>query len=257
MRAVSLGLIVVAGATQLACSGTDSSSNDDLLNLAVASMAAEGAAQHVEVMHGSGGPLGFGFHADPGRFDCSAGGRDGLTVTRTCVWKDAQGNVQSGYDEQTTATVTMHVEVSGTLDRGHLSGSVHRTSDLTVSGLAGTETSITWNGSGSETSSRVHESDNGTREVAMNSTEAIAAVVIPVPRTETSWPSSGTITRHVSVTFTGGEKDGTTETRDVTVTFDGTQYATVTVNGETFQFDLARRGRPERKGDKGQPHDHP
>jgi hypothetical protein len=73
-------------------------------------------------------------------------------------------------------------------------------------------------------------------------------VVIPVPKTETSWPKSGTITRNVTVTFTGGEKGGTTEQRTATITFDGTQFATVTVNGDTFKFDLAGRGHPDRMG---------
>jgi hypothetical protein len=30
----------------------------------------------------------------------------------------------------------------------------------------------------------------------------------------------------------------------VKITFNGTQFATITVNGDTFQFDLAGRGKP-------------
>jgi hypothetical protein len=240
------GLLALMAA--VACSPTSPSSQDLALDAAVASVAAEGAAQHVEMMRGPGGPHGFGFRADPAKFECTAGGRDGLTVTRTCTFKDAQDNVQSAYDPTTTASATQHVEVHGSLDRGHMSATIDRVSDFTVTGLAGNETSMTWNGTGTEASSRVHQSDNGQRQLDMSGVESIKDVVIPVPRTETSWPTSGTITRTVTVAFTGGEKGGTTEQRTATITFDGTQFATVTVNGDTFKFDLASRGHPERRG---------
>lgn len=227
-----------------ACNTTDPATSDLTLNAAVAAVAGEAAAQHVEVMRGPGGPLGFGFRADPGQFECTNGGRDGITVTRSCVFKDAQGNIQTGYDALTTASVTVHVEVSGTVDRGHIAATMNRVSDLTVSGLAGSETSMTWNGSASGSSTRVHTRDGDAMQMDMTEQETIAGVVIPVPRTESSWPTAGTIARQMSVTFTGGPKDGSTETRNVLITFNGTQFATITVNGESFEFDLARRGRP-------------
>lgn len=250
MRLAPVGFLLVAACS----SSTGPGSPDLLLDQAVASMAGEGAAQHVEMMRGPGGPHGFGFQADPSRFECTDGARDGLTVTRTCTFKDSQGNSQTAYDPQTTASVSQHIEVNGTLDRGHMSGTVHRVSDLTVAGLAGTETSMTWNGTSSETSTRVHEAEDGQRQMDMSSNETITDVVIPVPRTDTSWPRSGTITRNVTVTFTGGPKAGTTEQRTVTITFDGTQFATVTVNGDTFTFDLAGRGKPDHMGQDGMHH---
>jgi hypothetical protein len=97
----------------------------------------------------------------------------------------------------------------------------------------------------------------GNLEFSMNSAETISNVVIPVPRTESSWPLSGTITRHVTVAFTGGPRDGTTEERNVTITFNGTQVATVTVNGESFEFDLATRGHMGPKGPMGPGGRHP
>jgi hypothetical protein len=53
-----------------------------------------------------------------------------------------------------------------------------------------------------------------------------------------------TITRQVTVTFTGGPRDGTTVERTVTIEFNGTQFPTLTVNGQTFEFDLPNRGHP-------------
>lgn len=243
MRIGALGL----AAATAGCLDTSPKTSDLMLNAVVASVAAEGAAQNVEMMHGPGGPHGFGFGVGmgPGFFECNAGARDGMTVTRTCEYKDIGGNTQTAYDPATTESVKQHIELKGAMDRGFMSGSMERISDMTVTGLAGSETKITWNGTGSEKSSRIHHSDAGANmQFDMSGTETITNVVIPVPRTETSWPLSGTITRHMTVMFTGGEKDGTTDKRTVTITFDGTQYAKVTVNGESFQFDLAQRGRP-------------
>ncbi len=223
---------------------TDPMSSELAADLAVAAMSGEAAAQHVEMMRGPAGPMGFGFPADPGKFECTAGGRDGLTVTRTCSFFTEGGTQQSAYDAATTDKVIVEVKVDGAIDRGHLSGTIHRESQLIVTGLKGPETSMTWNGSSSGTSSRVHTRDGGSMQMNMKEQETISGMVIPVPRTASSWPTAGTITRQVTVTFTGGPKDGTTETRNVTITFNGTQFARITVNGETFEFDLAKRGKP-------------
>ncbi len=243
-----LHCLAVAAAVLAAGCNTDGISGDSLVNQDVAMVAAEAAAQNVEVMRGPGGLHGFGFSALRGKFECNGGDRHGLTATRTCIYKDAAGNAQPAFDELTTAAVAVHVEIKGSFGRGGMTSSIDRKSDLLVTGLAGTEARMTWNGSGSGTSSRVKTRDGAKVQYDMTETEATKDVVIPVPRTDTSWPLSGTITRKVTVSFTGGDKDGTTETRDVTITFDGTQFATVVVNGETFQFDLSKRGRPGKGG---------
>lgn len=124
-----------------------------------------------------------------------------------------------------------------------------RVTDLTVSGLAGAETSMTWNGTGSGSFSRVLSREDGeTREYAMTHAGVIKDVVIPVPRAPNGWPVSGTITRTMTVTFTGGPRDGQTVERTVTITFNGTRFPTLTVNGETFEIDLMARGRPGKPG---------
>lgn len=254
MRSIRLIPLTLPALVLLAaCDSTGPGGDELALNLAVASVSGEAAAQHVETMRGPGGPLGFGFEARPGRFECDGREREGITVTRTCTYRDAQGNVQAAYDSLTTASVRMQLEISVTMDRGHMSATMSRSSDLTVTGLAGQETSMTWNGTSSGNTTRVRTSDTGALEMAMREEEAITNVVVPVPRTPASWPISGTITRTVTVTFLGGPKDGTTETREVTITFNGTQTATITVNGETFDFDLSIRGRPQGRGRHGPP----
>jgi hypothetical protein len=177
-----------------------------------------------------------------GRFNCESASWDGVTIVRTCTYKDADGVVQDAYDTTTTESVSMHTEISGAIDRDRWSATFNRTIDLVVSGLAGANTTKIWNGSGIGTSSRVRTVDSAdVRQYDMTFAGTITNVVIPVPRTDSSWPLSGTITRDVSVTFIGGPRDGETITRSTVLEFNGTRYATLTVNGETFQVDLARR----------------
>lgn len=243
-------LAIVGAAVALAGCG-DGTGPADLsdLDADLALIAAEVAAQDIELMRGPGGPFGFGLPAVPGRFECGEFERPNHTITRTCTFLDAEGNEQDAFDPVTTASVVLHLEVTGEIERGEFSATMSRVRDLTVTGLAGDETSMTWNGTGSGEMSRVHPTrDGGQVQFDMTDTETITDVVIPVPRSENGWPLSGTIAKHVLVTITGGPRDGTTRERDVTISFDGTQFATVTVNGETFTVDLAQRRHQERPG---------
>lgn len=236
MRRLALVLPVLALA---ACTTGGTDSADLVLSQDIATVAADAAAQDVELMRGPGGPLGMHLPADPSKFECTSDSREGLTVERSCVFKDAGGAVQAAYDATTTASVTVHAKMDGTVNRGHWGGEIHRVRDFTVSGLAGAETKITWNGTGSGTAAGVHPTREGTSVTyTMTENQTVTNVVIPVPRTETSWPLSGTIA--TSMTAKMGDS---TKVRNAVITFDGTQFATVTVNGETFQFDLAGRGR--------------
>jgi hypothetical protein len=217
-----------------------------LLDTDVATVTADAAAQDVELMRGPGaGPFALGLLARAGAWDCSRESRPDFDVTRTCTYKDAAGNTQPAFDPVTTASVIVHVDISGEVERGPWSATIERVRDLTVTGLAGAETQITWNGTGTSAVTRVRVVGDGTtRSYEMNATTTITNVVIPVPRTATSWPKSGTITKRVTVK----RPDGATVERVVTITFNGTQSVTVTVNGEAFDFDLSQRGRARRRG---------
>ena len=244
-RLSAVGVLAVLAA----CSSTEPNSaagpnavSNQNVTTDVAMVATELGAQDVEAMHGPGGGFGFGLRPDLDRFSCDSIVHESVTIIRTCSYEDADGVAQAAYDSNTTATVTVHTEFSGAIDRGRWSATMDRTSDLVVSGLAGANTTMTWNGASSGASSRVRQSDSSeTRQYDMTFAGTITDVVIPVPRTETSWPLSGIIAREVTVTFIGGPRDGTTITRSTSLEFNGTQYATLTVNGETFQVDLARR----------------
>jgi len=252
--AIRVGIVGVT-LTVAACGreGTGPGDPTATMDRDVALFAADAAGQDVELMRGPGGRFGLGLGANPGAFECTTVERNGMTLTRTCAFFDASGTPQSAYDPVATESVVVHVEMTGSLDRGDWgSSSVSRIRDFTVKGLSGSETSATWNGTGSGTMSRIHQTrDGGEMQMDMSSTETATDVIIPVPRTETSWPLGGTITKFVSVTITGGPRDGTTHERNVTITFDGTQFATVTVGDQTFTVDLANRQHMGRHGMRG------
>ncbi|MEO6447193.1 MAG: hypothetical protein ABIZ91_14425 [Gemmatimonadaceae bacterium] len=93
------------GAAQLGAVG------NALINADIASMTTDVVGQDVEVMRGPGGNFALGLRAERGKFECTAEAKEGLTITRTCVFKDASGNVQSAYDSLTTASVSVNATV--------------------------------------------------------------------------------------------------------------------------------------------------
>jgi hypothetical protein len=262
-RVLAAGLLVFAWA----CSSsptTSSSALDALITSDVATMSADATTEDVDVMAAMDGdigvlvsaPLADGMFLTPpngprltgctfanGLFTCPPVTRNGLTINRTVVFKDANGATQSAYDAATTASIHVVASVSGDVTRGPMTASVSRNRDFTISGLAGTETTRTVNGTGSETVSHSSVSaTNETRSYSLTGSSIVANVVVPVRGEGVDpWPLSGTITRTYTVTRTNGSGSGHTVTRTVVVTFNGTSTPTATVNGESFTLDLAHR----------------
>jgi len=87
----------------------------------------------------------------------------------------------------------------------------------------------------------------------MSSSSVIADVVRAVPKEENDpfvprekilYPLSGTITRDVTVVILNGRNGDKTRTKNVVITFNGTQFVTMTVDGEPREVDLsAKKGR--------------
>ncbi len=244
-RIGALGLV----AALAACNAESTDPNTQVLDLTMdrdlALQTADAAAEDVEMMGGAGGPLGLGFAAaaadDDVPFRCGTHQRNNLTVVRTCTFKDAAGATQASYHPLNTASAAVHAVITGSVTREHWSAEVSRVRNLTVTGLAGQETTRTWNGTGTGTSARERHTENGSREYQVEGAVTITAVVIPVPRADDTWPLSGTIARQATVTVVGGPNDGTVRQRTVTITFNGTQLVPITVNGNSFTFDLKTR----------------
>jgi len=234
----------------VACSDTPSdpldAAEEARLNLDVAHYVADQTVDDIAVMTFEtqglfGGPM-----AGPPGGGMRGFGFDGsLSVTRTVEFFDVTGAPMDSYHFTDTDSIHIYFLLEGersrTTERGSMTMEVSRERNMGVSGLADIEIERTWNGTGASSKERALVSDEwGDRSYYMTSTSTITNVVIPVPRTEDSWPVSGTIERTVHVEWV---KDGETHTRDCTVsiTFNDTQFVTIEINGEEFTFDLATK----------------
>ncbi|MEO5825377.1 MAG: hypothetical protein ABIR59_05770 [Gemmatimonadales bacterium] len=241
----------------------------------VATIASDAVAEDVDLMAGMDGEIGLltgsallvdgipgrptvsGCNFSTGRFSCPQRSQQGLTLDRTVTFLDALGATQGAYDAQTTASIHITVRIQGDVTRGNWTGTVDRSRELTITGLAGTETTRTVNGNGTESVSRSRHSGsngNGTgsgnaaRSYDLVGTVAIADVIMPVRGEGVApWPLSGTITRVITITPTAPEP-GPPVSRTVVVTFNGTANVPATINGEAFTLNLAAR-RAVRRGE--------
>jgi hypothetical protein len=186
---------------------------------------------------GPGNVTGCGFGG--GRFSCPPNSANGLTITRTVAFYDGQNAVQQAYDALLTAKIEVAATLQGDVTRGPWTATISRTRNFVHTGLLGTETSRTTNGTatGAASRSRINEAGNN-RSYDMAETATFVDVVVPV-RAEgvAPWPTSGTVTRVITVTPEGG----TPVTRTVIINFNGTATPTATVNGEAFTLNLGNR----------------
>ena len=174
------------------------------------------------------------------RVVCAPVTRSGMTIRRSFVFLDAGGNAQ-GRRTETTVAMNTRIGVTGTIvtDRGSIT--IDRDSDLTVSGLAPGSTSHTLNGTEAGRIAGTHRTDRGTISTTESFNARTDHVVVPVPRSPSAWPLSGTSSRRSSVTAV---RDGSSETRTRTfghqVTFNGTRFVPVTLShdGTTIQCTL-------------------
>ncbi|HSM35914.1 MAG TPA: hypothetical protein VK837_05885 [Longimicrobiales bacterium] len=169
--------------------------------------------------------------------------------SRTVRYFDADGEEQDGYDPLTTDVITIEVDASRDASRDGWEASFDHHREFAISGLEGEETTRTWNGAGETAVSRSRHSDaDGDRSYDMNASSLMEDVVVGLPRSEHPWPLSGTVTHSIEATWVGPDGERT-RSRTVTITFDGTQFAELTVDGETFELDLDARAtdRPFRR----------
>jgi hypothetical protein len=270
-----LSLVLPLAAAAIFMAGCDTGAEPEIpnnLNFDAAVVAADGTLEDLRMMHGPRlGLPGIAFPPLPnetdcpaaeGRFHCRGIERDGLTHTRTITYLDADGvpivddEGNPLYDEARTDGIHYEISVAGDLSREWWSASIDRQRDLTVTGLLNDNDDdvnnddgvVTWVGSGTGDVERSRHTDGGElRTYQMVSSSAINDVVVPYPRTEDGWPVSGTIERTVTITRTSGTGETETTQRDVTVTFTGEQFVTVTVGDDTFTLDLSERGFGPRK----------
>jgi hypothetical protein len=241
VRRIGILASVPAALWFIGCSDANApqSTADTLVTLDVAQYSADATSDDILMMT-DGSATAFTAPSAAGPFDGS------LTFTRQVTYLDADGAEMTSYDPLLTASIHFVMSLDGTRSltgaRGTLSVTVSRSRDFTVSGLLGQETERTWNGTGSASKNRVVVStQSGDRTYDFSATTTVTDVVIPVPHTADSWPLSGTITREVTVQVVNGLGDTITRDRTVVVTFNGTEFVPLTVNGVEYTLDLATR----------------
>ena len=230
-KRISTGLIALSVIAFGACDDnpTDSTTNtvaDQTVNYDVAMVSADATIGDVQVI-----------------MDPQMGGSfmSGMQRSRTVTFYDAAGNEQDAYDDSTTATVHIVMEMSRERERRNWTASVMREREMTVTGLEGDETTRTVNGTGSSAVTRSRHSDStgrGLRSYEMTGTWTMEDVVHAVPAETNPYPLSGTITRNMKVTITTEANGTVTRTKEVIITFNGTQYPEMIVDGEAFEVDL-------------------
>jgi hypothetical protein len=182
------------------------------------------------------------FSQSTGRFTCPPITSGGLTLNRDYAFFDASQTAQSAYDASTTASANFHVSVTGIHTALTGADTVNRDRNFTVTGLAGAETSRTWNGTGTRNDHGARQETGVQRNYLTNDAVTVSNVLVNLPRSSNPWPISGSITRHItgtaSVTRSGVTKSFSVD-RTVTITFNGTQQAAVSVNGSAYTLDLS------------------
>jgi hypothetical protein len=237
--------------------GPNDTGADAALNLSVATVAADGTAGDVDIMaglngipgnitvgaalmdppEGPGNTNGCGFGG--GRWTCPSNSANGLTIIRSLAFYDGADVVQEEYDAETTARMEIEASLEGDVSRGPWTATTYRHRMFDITGLEGTETERTVNGTAEADIERFRDAGNSPdRSYDMEADITVEDVVIPV-RAEgvDPWPTSGTMTRVYTVVLDGGDP----VVRTVIITFDGTATPPATVNGEAFELDLHNR----------------
>ena len=168
-----------------------------------------------------------------GRYTCAATTEEGLTVSRSFAFYDAQGNTVQTFDPATVESVNFQAQVDGNFQRDIVwSAGVHRTHNVTVSGLISQAPQRHWNGTGAGNDTISHIGLDGIRSLAGAAVDTVKQVVMPGPDAESQIPLSGSIV--VAVDYTASLQGATgTVSRDVkrkvTVTFNGTSAAALEI----------------------------
>lgn len=168
-----------------------------------------------------------------GRYSCSATTEQGLTVSRSFAFYNAQGQTVQNWDPAVVESVNFQAQIDGDFSRDLVwNASVHRTANLTVSGLISQAPQKTWNGSGTGTESISHIGLDGIRSLSGTSTIGVANVLMPAKDAASQNPLSGTITVDVQYTASLQGATGSVSkdvTRHIVVTFNGSNSAALQI----------------------------
>jgi hypothetical protein len=225
--------------------------DDEQINADVALMVADATGDDIALMTDEADDTmrpGFGGQDCPRqgfRFRCGPRGFFDLQLSREVTFFDEFDVEQGAFDPIATDKIHVVFDMTGSRNLTEATMEVVRHRDFWVTGLKDEESQRTWDGEGSSDVSRIRFLEGAAqRSYDMSSTTTVTAVVVPVPR---DWPLSGTIERTMTVEIVDELGNSRTVTRSTTVTFNGTQFATLEVGDDEFSIDLGDRTAGPRK----------
>lgn len=238
MRPFTFAAVLALGVAACEDGTTDPNAFDDAaLRADAALVAADGMFQDLAHMQGPTTWAGMGFAPEAVGIEIQ-GSR---SFSRTVTFFDATGKEQSSFDPETTAKMHVVSDLTREVTHTFWSADIERQRDMILTGLEGQETERSWDGtSNGEVERSRHPEGGAVRTYDMTSSAVITDVVRGVPRVDHPYPLSGSITRTIHAVIT---IDGVEEVRDIvaTITFNGTQFVKMIVDGVEYDVDLAER----------------
>ena len=175
-----------------------------------------------------------------GWFGCIAYTSRGLTITRQIrFWSG--GSFALAWSPTLTDSVNHRWSRTGTYESVVKPGKMFSINEADTASMVVTHAAPvlhTWNGAGVAHDSGTYQVNDVTRIFAYAATDTAAALTFTMPRSANPYPTSGSISRHLSLHITAGGFDKTI-TRDVMVTFNGSSTAVLQVGALTCSLDLA------------------
>ena len=185
------------------------------------------------------------YNAAAGRWACEPFVNSrGMTVVRSFAYFNAAGGVMQRYDPVLTARVNYQTSMVGTVgDGATFAGVSHRSSNQTMSGLAGHETTRIWDGAGVSADTTTHHDSLGARKYAGARLDSLKGMTFIFPRTPGTYPLAGQAVQvaNFTVTATGHTNEMRSVSRRVVTTFNGTADVAVTSGSVTCRLNLDTR----------------
>lgn len=147
----------------------------------------------------------------------------GITATRSFTLYDANDNPQAAFDKTTTAAVRLKTTFAGTVTSAGTSVTVDQQQDVKLSGLLTGAHTL----NGTSLGHLVGTVGTGTTATPVNTTIATTITNLVLARSSEAnrWPKSGVI----AATITDATAAAPISTATVSITFNGTSKATVSV----------------------------
>jgi hypothetical protein len=174
-----------------------------------------------------------------GWFGCIAYTDRGLTITRQVrFWSD--GSYALGWSRSLTDSVNHRWTRTGTFASVVKPGKTFSINEADTASMVvthGPPILHTWNGAGIAHDSSSYAVNNVTRIFAYTAADTAAALTFTLPHTDNPYPTSGSVSRNLTIHITAGDFDKTI-TRFAKVTFDGSSTAVLQVGELTCSLDL-------------------